>query len=378
METLTQVESYIEERPDSALTILQGIEISDLRYKEEKAKHALLLSMALDKNVIDKTDFDVLQSAIDYYKDNGTPTDKLRTYYYQGRIYQNKGSEAEAMTCFLKALEEGQDSNDILTKARIYVAQGKIYISLYEWDKQCDVNLKAAELFKSAGLQNSYFGCLLRALNGFTPKKDKKEAEKCVLKCKEELSSVSLPRVGDFYAAYLTYLVKEGTDSDILEIIQEYCSLIPEERLNYLSLADAYLRLKDYKKAQYIISKHTDFSNNIATTKYYLLLSCIYENLGDYQKALINWKKYNSASDVQIYAVFQQDTQFSEDWHALEIQKAKETEAKNRLGMLATRSQTECKNDGYYILLHITSLNFFCKVTAIFPKSSLNALKSGI
>ncbi len=54
---LSQVESYIEARPDSALTVLQNITPSA---KADKAKHALLLSMALDK---------------------------LRTYYYQGRIY---------------------------------------------------------------------------------------------------------------------------------------------------------------------------------------------------------------------------------------------------------------------------------------------------
>ena len=51
-ETLMQVESFIEERPDSALTVLQGMDKEALSRKEEKAKHALLLSMALDKNVI--------------------------------------------------------------------------------------------------------------------------------------------------------------------------------------------------------------------------------------------------------------------------------------------------------------------------------------
>ena len=82
--TLTQVESFMEERPDSALAILQGIEVGDLSGKEEKAKHALLYSMALDKNFIDKTDFEVLQPAIDFYEDNGSATGKLRTYFIKG------------------------------------------------------------------------------------------------------------------------------------------------------------------------------------------------------------------------------------------------------------------------------------------------------
>ena len=103
-ETLSQVESYIEEKPDSALVTLEQIDLSELSGKEEKAKHALLYSMALDKNFVDKTDFEVLQPAIDYYEDNGSATDKLRTYYYQGRIYQNAGNDALAMESFVKAL----------------------------------------------------------------------------------------------------------------------------------------------------------------------------------------------------------------------------------------------------------------------------------
>ena len=79
-ETITAMEHIIEERPDSVLNVLQAIDTDELVGDEEPAKHALLLSMALDKNYIDKTDFEVLQPAIDYYEDNGSATDKLRTY----------------------------------------------------------------------------------------------------------------------------------------------------------------------------------------------------------------------------------------------------------------------------------------------------------
>lgn len=68
---LEDVDSYIEARPDSALAVLEGIDVEDLGSREEKAKYALLMSMALDKNYIDKTDFEVLQPAIDYYEEIG-------------------------------------------------------------------------------------------------------------------------------------------------------------------------------------------------------------------------------------------------------------------------------------------------------------------
>ena len=59
--TITDMERIIEERPDSVLNVLQAIDTDKLVGDEEPAKHALLLSMALDKNYIDKTSFEVLQ-----------------------------------------------------------------------------------------------------------------------------------------------------------------------------------------------------------------------------------------------------------------------------------------------------------------------------
>ena len=55
------------------------------------------MSMALDNNYIDKTDFEILQPAIDYFEDHGSATDKLRTFYYQGRFFYNRGEIGDAM-----------------------------------------------------------------------------------------------------------------------------------------------------------------------------------------------------------------------------------------------------------------------------------------
>lgn len=58
---LDHAESIMETHPDSALAKLSGIKPESLSESKQKARHALLLSMALDKNYIDTTKFDVLQ-----------------------------------------------------------------------------------------------------------------------------------------------------------------------------------------------------------------------------------------------------------------------------------------------------------------------------
>ena len=334
--TLTDVESYIEERPDSALVILERIDVSELSGKEESAKHALLLSMALDKNYIDKTDFEILQPAIDYYEDNGSATDKLRTYYYQGRIYQNAGNDAAAMGCFVKAISEGNESNDILTKARTYFAQSHIYYSLYEWDNFIETNKSAASLFKESGMLNSFANCYIRIINGYTLKEEPNSALPYIDDCKMMLQDMNISRLTEFYASYLTYLINFGTEQEIKETLYEYTTNvnIPSSKIDWLVIAYAYLEMNNYDDALYALSQ-CDISNDVAKERKYLsIISDVYQNLGDHKRALESYEKYIILADSIDSAIYTQDTKFVEERHNLEMAKARETEAKNRLTII--------------------------------------------
>lgn len=333
-ETLAQVESYIEERPDSALNVLQGMDKGELSGMEEKAKHALLLSMAMDKNYIDRTDFDVLQPAIDYYEDNGSATDKLRTYFYQGRIYQNMGNDALAMRCYLNASENGGDSNDILTKARLYVARGIIYGSLLKWDDYIEVNMQAAEYFLQMNRTDSYVNCLIKVCNGHIQNDAYKEAEIVLNECDGYRNDISNRILGKYYSALIAHLYASGKNEDITSTIEEYLNTVSDERIDYLSLANGYLTIGESDKAlELIIDK--DYSHNQdLELRYYSTLGAIYLNLNRYNEALSTYFKYYELHDSIVYSIFESDTQFIEERHALEMLKAKETEAKNRLTII--------------------------------------------
>lgn len=335
-DTLSQVESYIEERPDSALVVLEQINTSELSCKEEKAKHALLYSMALDKNFVDKTDFEVLQPAIDYYEDNGSATDKLRTYYYQGRIFQNKGNDALAMESFVNAIEEGENSNDILTTARTYFAQSKIYYSLYEWDSFIESNKSAANLFQEAGVLNSYANCLIRIINGYTLKEDPENALLYIEECKRFLSTISSSRLGDFYSSYLTYLIKYGEEQEIIKIISDYMNAVPASKIDWLTIANSYIKIKRYDEALETVSQCSNDIEITAGLKYQAIISDIYQHLGRYKESLEAYKKYMAASDSADYAVMRQDTKFVEERHQLELQTLTERESKKRVLLFAT------------------------------------------
>lgn len=335
-ETLSQIESYIEEKPDSALVTLKQIDLLELSNKDEKAKYALLYAMALDKNFVDKTDFEILQPAIDYYEDNGSATDKLRTYYYQGRIYQNQGNDAMAMKSFVNALDIGCKSNDNLTKARVLVAQSNLYYSLMEWDKVCSVNIEAADYYYELGRTNNYVYCLLRCVGGYIQCNNYDKAKALLDKCYLYTEHLPESLISEIYSYHLLYSVAVNDFDSVPIIIGEYTNKVSEDNIDYLTIVGAYTDIGAYNKAEDLLIKieAESFNDNNQILKYYTTLIRIYEHKGDYRKAYELYLKFNELNDSILFSIFESDTQFIEEKYALEVQNMEERVSKNKLILL--------------------------------------------
>ena len=336
-DTLLAVETYLEQHPDSALTVLQRIDAAELTSDEERAKHALLLSMAMDKNLIDRTDFEVLQPAIDYYQHHGTATDKLRTYYYEGRIYQNQQKHDElAMKSFAKALTEGEASDDMLTKARVLFTQGRIYSTIYEWDKCIATYLEAAEYFKQLGRTSSYVNCIASVINTYTITGDTAQAKKYIALAKENLYDCSAKIKAHFYSNYLTYLANYGQDeNEIRTTINDYINISSTSGTDWLSVANAYLKIGDAPAAMDALSHHGEILNTSQRLKFHALLSQIYKLEGRHKEAMDTYEYYVALADSLEYTRVESDIQFVEEKHSLELQNLRERARNNRTLLIA-------------------------------------------
>ena len=76
---LDDVEAYINEHPDSALSVLDSLSTTGIQGREANAKFALLYSIALDKSYIDATDDSLINIAVDWYRKHGTADERLKT-----------------------------------------------------------------------------------------------------------------------------------------------------------------------------------------------------------------------------------------------------------------------------------------------------------
>ncbi|MBR5852445.1 MAG: hypothetical protein IKY73_08035, partial [Bacteroidaceae bacterium] len=134
-EMLSQVESYIEERPDSALAVLERIDTEELSSKEERAKYAVLYAQAEDKNFIDERDLKLISEAKDYYEDSGNVRYKFLSLYYCGRILCNNKDYSSAIIAYIKAETLLEELNNGYLAGLLYVQIGNIYRDFHEYNK---------------------------------------------------------------------------------------------------------------------------------------------------------------------------------------------------------------------------------------------------
>ncbi len=246
-ETINLAESLMESHPDSALAILDSISIDGLNGKRLKARYALLKSMALDKNYIDTTTFDVLQPALDYYLENGTTDEKLRTYYYQGCIYQNAGRDDLAMQSWLNTQELDGEIADSLTLARLLVARGTLFYKQYKISDFVESNLQAGKIFGGLGNPRMQIYSYAYALDGTVILEDKTRSDSIALLCKG--LAEKYPEHKHFIdEAMLNYIIEYGDDEDIAELLAKYDKTDISDEL-MLKMVKGYLKLGEAETA---------------------------------------------------------------------------------------------------------------------------------
>ena len=314
----------MEERPDSALAVLQSIEIGDLYSKEEKGKRALLLSIALDKNEIRQTDFEILDPAIDYYKENGSSTEQMLTLFYQGQIHRINSQYAQALTCFCDAIKISDAPSNIHTIARVYDAQGDVYKSLAKWNETIKSKLSAADCFSKLDNTDYCVSALLDVFYSYTQEGDFINAEKYLNECYDHIKDISSKTLSKYYSYYLNFLIATNNLTIVENTIQEYLRNVSGNNLHYLSLAYAYMALGDINKVAEALSKNElpDDKENIL--RQYAIVAALNAHMQEGREMLESCKEFFIERDSLIYSLYENDIQYMHQKNSAKLQQERE------------------------------------------------------
>ena len=326
---MDKAENLMDAKPDSALVVLENIPASSVKGKEAAARYALLKSIALDKNCIDTTTFDVLQPAIDYYVKNGTHDEQFRTYYYQGRIYQNQGDDDSAMQSFMNACDLRKQVTDSLLLSHTLVAQGTLYLKQYKINDFVHYNMEAAKLYKTIGKDILAIKSYTNALDGYVMQNNKPAAD--------SLMSICVPMVkknpeGEafLFPSLLSYTVNFCSSDEIKEVLTEYqnMELTTDETMIF---AEGYSKIGEYDKAMTLISNINPAENTWDSLKYASIKIDILERQGKYKEAFTLYRDYSASLEHYQKELLSHDLLFSDKKHQLEMKNLIEIQDRDRI-----------------------------------------------
>lgn len=285
---LTSAEISMNNNPESSLEVLESIDKDLLSTRKQKAKYALLYSMALDKNYIDIRTDSIIAPAVKYYENHGSKEDRFLCNYYRARIYENAGDNENALLYAVKA--ESVDTSKVIdeNKCLLYAMKGRVYFDERKLINAIEAYELACKYSLKAGKYRHYANYLLSLADVYIYNHDTANSDRYIKLAEQFHSYFEVFEIHSFSRLIILSMLWNGiATKDYLDYIDNYIKEYPQyDMIQWPIIAKAYLSAGHPKVALTMLdnyAKYYDVSSNIS---YYGILSDILEELGDYERAL--------------------------------------------------------------------------------------------
>ena len=333
--TLKDVESYISERPDSALSVLESIDRADLKGRRSEAHHALLHAMALDKNYIDVTDDSLATIAVKYYQKHGPKKYLARALYYKGlSYYYNK--EYDKSIIELSKAEPVAAISDSLYLGFINVLRADIVKTNYNSSEEINLLEKSLDIYVSLKADYYIDVTKMRLSQAYMAEERYDDAEKIL---KELISSSRLndrvltKTIGDY-----AFLMAVRPDPDYEEAVYYYEKTIAVEDGRYMSKQDYWVwayslaQIGNTDKSQQIVDMLCPIDTS--GTAYYWQYA-IAKTQGKTSEALDLFEKFSDRNNEEVEQILKQSiSNVQRDYYQSQFRIA-DYKARNRNLILA-------------------------------------------
>lgn len=230
---LCDVETYIMERPDSALKVLEGMDRSVLESEKERAHYCLLLSMALDKNWIDVASDSLTRIAVSYYGDHEPRQNYARALYYNGLTYFYQEDYENAIIEFTKA-EDVAVVCDSLYLGMIKVVQADTYARTYNEVEELRCLREAVSIFENISADSYYDASILRLAQAYSTATNFVDAESMFISLLQKSHIDSLIRRDALREMAYLYMALPTPDyNSALERYQELEAIYSFDSMSY-------------------------------------------------------------------------------------------------------------------------------------------------
>ncbi|MBO5017691.1 MAG: hypothetical protein J6C56_02360 [Alistipes sp.] len=153
MADIYHAEAIAEEYPDSALTIMRGIDVDKVRTERDMMRYRLVYSEAAYYGRMYVANDSLTKPLFDYYYANHESHDKrARAMYQHAHVKQNSGKHAEAMFALIEAEKSLAHLDNPRLAGLVHRDKGDIYGAECHFQNALEEYKLAQEHFEQAGL----------------------------------------------------------------------------------------------------------------------------------------------------------------------------------------------------------------------------------
>lgn len=137
---------YLWNAPDSAYCVLQTIFSPEKLPEQERSLYALLFTQAMHRSGRKVTSDSLVNVAVGYYSQHGTPEEKASAFLSKGYILEDMGKDDQAIYAYKQAEEAVKTAKDLRIHFLVYTALGHINGQCAHYEKSLAYYRKALDL----------------------------------------------------------------------------------------------------------------------------------------------------------------------------------------------------------------------------------------
>ena len=282
--------------PKSSLEILESIDKESISMRKQKAKYALLYSMALDKNYIDLQSDSIIAPAIKYYERHGSHEERFLCYYYRARIYETAGDKENTILCAAKVASVDTSRVSAESKCLLYAMKGRVYFNDWKIKEAIDSYKLACKYALASQKYRHYAYYSLELADAYRHDGDEETAMMQIRNAEKFVEYFTSIEKHLYGRLILLNMINSNIDPDeCVKYAERYVYENPEHRLIcWHVVAMAYLHAGIPDKAYEMLMKYAENYNISYEAQYHGVLSDVLEQLKDYKNSLAAYKTFAS------------------------------------------------------------------------------------
>ncbi len=308
---LNKAEQLLDEDPVLTDSLMNTIDPSAIRGKEDMARYALFYTAAEYKNDKTFTSDSLILLAVRFYSIGNNVDYRFLSNYYLGCVYLDLNRYTDAAVAFANSEQLTNYIDNDYWEGLLYTRLGLIFAEACDYHRAEDYFERSVSCFKSAGKDTHRLYSMLKVGQSMINMEEYIVADS-ILRIVENSAlnlgdSVILEKSVSSRLSCFVYMNEPDSATSLINRYEKLY-IVPTDTIPYLQLMARYYNcVEDFEKSEYYLEQAWNCNLSVDDSIYlYYVSSLLADKKGHRENALDYYKKYTTLQNKNLREVLNQ------------------------------------------------------------------------